>query len=256
MLRGLRPARATAARRLATHASFGTGPRLLQVIDCHAGGEPARVVVGGLPAVAGADMSAKRATFMRELDSYRKLLLQEPRGYPCQNADFVLPSTRADAAYGVVIAEQGFIYPMMSGHNIICVATALLESGMVPMCEPVTEFGLDVPAGLVRIHAECRGGKAERITIHNEPAFCRPRDMDVTVNVPTLGDVKVDIACAPHASPTHSLLRWRVAPTVPVGRRRHATHAASAAARIARHCARGCACVRSVSVRSCACALA
>lgn len=131
---------------------------------------------------------------MRELDSYRKLLLQEPRGYPCQNADFVLPSTRADAAYGVVIAEQGFIYPMMSGHNIICVATALLESGMVPMCEPVTEFGLDVPAGLVRIHAECRGGKAERITIHNEPAFCRPRDMDVTVNVPTLGDVKVDIA--------------------------------------------------------------
>ena len=62
-------------------------------------------------------------------------LLHEPRGYPCQNADFVLPPTRDDALFGLVIAEQANIWPAMSGHNTICVATALLETGMVLMTE-------------------------------------------------------------------------------------------------------------------------
>jgi hypothetical protein len=105
------------------------------------------------------------------------------------------------------------------------------------MCEPETEFGLDVPAGLVRIRAECRAGKAERITIHNEPAFCRPRDMDVTVNVPTLGEVRVDIACAPPTRPTNLLQRRCAAPMALVGRHRHAARAASAAMHA---CARAC----------------
>ena len=102
----------------------------------------------------------------------------------------------ADAAFGVPrsASAQGFIYPMMSGHNIICVATALLESGKVPMSEPTTEFGLDCPAGLVKIHAECKAGRATRITLHNAPAYCKPADMDVIVDVPTVGKVTVDIA--------------------------------------------------------------
>lgn len=131
---------------------------------------------------------------MRDFDHYRKLLLLEPRGYPCQNADFIVPSTRPDAAFGVIVAEQGMIYPAMSGHNIMCVATALLESGMVPMGEPISEFGLDLPAGLVHVRADCAHGKATRITLRNAPAFCRPCDMDVRIDVPTIGSVDVDIA--------------------------------------------------------------
>ena len=173
---------------------FGVGRRLLQVIDCHAEGEPARVIVGGMPHIPGSDMNEKRANFMRDFDHYRKLLILEPRGYPCQNADFIVPSTRADAAFGVIVAEQGKIYPAMSGHNIMCVSTALLESGMVPMDEPTSEFALDLPAGLVSVRADCAHGKATRITLRNAPAFCRPADMDVAINVPTVGEVKVDIA--------------------------------------------------------------
>ena len=132
---------------------------------------------------------------MEHLDHYRALLLHEPRGYPCQNADFIVPSTRPDAAFGVVIAEQGFIYPAMSGHNIMCVATALLETGMVPMADgPTTEFALDLPAGLVRVRASCAHGKATRIELRNAPAFCRPRDMDVVLDVPHVGRVTCDIA--------------------------------------------------------------
>merc|ERR1712087_162670 len=98
---------------------------------------------------------------MANMDGLRKLLMLEPRGYPCQNADFILPPTRAEAAFGFVIAEQNAIYPAMSGHNTICVATALLETGMVPMEEPCTKFVLEAPAGLIDIEAVCRNGKAE-----------------------------------------------------------------------------------------------
>ena len=58
------------------------------------------------------------------------------------------PPTRPEAAFGVVVAEQGKIYPAMSGHNVICVATALLETGMVPIerGSATTTFHLDLPA--------------------------------------------------------------------------------------------------------------
>ena len=131
----------------------------LEVIDCHAAGEPARVVVGGLPPIPGSTMMEKRDYMRDHMDSVRKLLLLEPRGYPCQNADYVLPPTRPEAAFGFVIAEQNAIYPAMSGHNALCVATALLETGRVPMTEPRTRFTLEAPAGLIEFDAECRDGK-------------------------------------------------------------------------------------------------
>jgi len=143
-------------------------------------------------------MYEKRARMMKpDLDAIRKLLLQEPRGYPCQNVDYILPPSGAhpEAAFGVIIGEQNCIYPAMSGHNMICAATALLETGMVPMVEPVTEFKLETPAGLVGVSAECAAGKATRVTLRNVPSFCRPADMDVEIDVPGgVGKVRLDVA--------------------------------------------------------------
>ena len=58
----------------------------IKSIDCHAGGEPARVIVGGLPDVPGVSMYEKREYMMENLDFIRKLLILEPRGYG--NASF------------------------------------------------------------------------------------------------------------------------------------------------------------------------
>merc|ERR550534_803383 len=100
-------------------------------------------------------MFEKRDFMMKNLDDIRKILLLEPRGYPCQNADIILPPTEEGAAsgasFGFVVMEQNKIYPLMSGHNTICVATALLETGMVKMEEGTTEFILEAPGGLVNI---------------------------------------------------------------------------------------------------------
>ena len=73
-------------------------------------------------------MAEKRRELMSNYDFIRKTLLQEPRGYPCQNLNFVFASKLQKASFGYVIAEQNCIYPLFSGHNTICVVTALLVS--------------------------------------------------------------------------------------------------------------------------------
>ena len=72
-------------------------------------------------------------------DDLRLRMLREPRGYPAANCNLVLPSSHPEAAAGYVIMEQ-VEYPGMSGTNTMCVVTALLETGMLPMTEPVTEL--------------------------------------------------------------------------------------------------------------------
>ena len=119
---------------------------MLTAVDVHAGGEPGRVIVGGVLDVPGASMFEKRVYLEQHADHLRKRMLREPRGYPGLCCNLILPPTRPEADAGFVIMEQTD-YPPMSGSNTICVATVLLETGMLPMVEPVTEFVLEAPAG-------------------------------------------------------------------------------------------------------------
>ena len=177
------------------------GGSVVRTLDCHAGGEPARVVLEGAAEIAqrwlktGGSMLEARDVFMTKCDELRQRLLLEPRGFPCQNANFVLPSSMPGAAFGFVIAEQNKIYPLMSGHNAICVATALLESGLVAMPKGggIVAFALEAPAGLIEITAQCSAdGKAESITLRTASSFVEK--LDVAITVPELGVVSVDIA--------------------------------------------------------------
>jgi proline racemase len=165
--------------------------RMLQAVDLHAAGEPGRVIVGGVLDVPGATMFDKMRHLAEHGDGLRRLMLREPRGYPALCANVVLPATNPEAAAGYVIMEQ-VEYPGMSGTNTICVATALLETGMVPMTEPVTELTLEAPAGLIRIRATCEAGKVTGVTFRNVPAFAT--HLDTPVEVPQLGTVVVDVA--------------------------------------------------------------
>ena len=118
-------------------------------------------------------------------------MLREPRGYPAANCNLILPPTRSEADAGFVIMEQ-VEYPGMSGTNTICVATVLLETGMVPMKEPVTELVLEAPAGLIRVRAECSAGRVRKVTFRNVPAFAV--HLDKEIEVPHLGRAVVDVA--------------------------------------------------------------
>ncbi|TQV94806.1 proline racemase [Cordyceps javanica] len=80
----------------------------------------------------------------------------------------------------------------MSGSNTICTTTVLLESGIVPMTEPVTVVNLDTAAGLVTATAECRNGTCKSVSFDNVPAFVYAQDLQI--DVPGVGRVLVDIA--------------------------------------------------------------
>jgi proline racemase len=164
---------------------------MLSAVDVHAGGEPGRVIVGGVLDVPGKSMFEKRVYLEQHADHLRKRMLREPRGYPGLCCNLVLPPTRPEADAGFVIMEQTD-YPPMSGSNTICVATVLLETGMLPMVEPVTEIVLEAPAGLIAVRADVANGKVTRVTFRNVPAFVV--HLDVPLEVPRLGTVTVDIA--------------------------------------------------------------
>ena len=165
--------------------------RMIQSVEAHAGGEHGRVIVGGVLDVPGQTMYDKMRWLWREGDDLRRLMLREPRGYPAANVNLVLPSNDPEAQAGYVIMEQ-VEYPGMSGTNTMCTVTALLETGMLPMTEPVTEVVLEAPAGLIRVRADCRDGKVMSVTFRNVPAFAAY--LDRPVEVPQLGTVVVDVA--------------------------------------------------------------
>ena len=165
--------------------------RMITAVDAHAAGEPGRVIVGGVIGVPGATMFEKKLYLETHRDDLRRLMLREPRGYPGLCCNVILPPTHPEADAGFVIMEQTE-YPPMSGSNTICVTTVLLETGLLPMREPVTELTLEAPAGLVRVRADVAGGKVTGVTFRNVPAFAV--HLDVPVEVPQLGTVRVDVA--------------------------------------------------------------
>jgi proline racemase len=164
---------------------------MITAVDAHACGEPGRVITGGVLNPPGATMFEKMKYFERHADHIRLRMLREPRGYPAANCNVILPPTLPDADAGFVIMEQ-VEYPPMSGTNTICVVTVLIETGMVPVVEPVTKLKLETPAGLISVDAEVRNGKVKKVTFRNVPAFAA--HLDSPVEVQGVGTVTVDVA--------------------------------------------------------------
>src|SRR5262249_51180729 len=133
------------------------------------------VIVGGMLNVPGTTMFEKARWLESNGDWLRAFLLREPRGKVTLCTNLVLPSSNPEAQAGYVIIEPAS-YPPMSGTNTICTATVLLETGMIPMVEPVTHLALEAPGGLIRVEANCKNGKCESVKFRNVPSFVMHRD--------------------------------------------------------------------------------
>ncbi|UCH41712.1 MAG: proline racemase family protein [Gammaproteobacteria bacterium] len=164
--------------------------KIIHVVSCHAEGEVGNVIVGGVSPPPG-DSLWQQARWIANDQSLRRFVLNEPRGGVFKHVNLLLPSKHADAAYGFIIMEPEHT-PPMSGSNSICVATVLLDSGLVAMQEPVTEFVLEAPGGLVPVKAYCDNGKAQSIEIHNVASFADR--LGVALEVEGLGTLSVDTA--------------------------------------------------------------
>lgn len=164
---------------------------VITAVDSHTEGMPTRVVTSGVGELPGQTMAERRLYMMNERDDLRTLLMHEPRGHSAMSGAVLQQSTRPDADVGVVFIEVSGCLPMC-GHGTIGTATVLVETGIVPVKEPVTVIRLDTPAGVVEAAVEVEGGRAKSVTIRNVPAYLHFRD--ATVRVPEMGDVVLDLA--------------------------------------------------------------
>src|SRR5262245_16770211 len=138
-------------------------------------------------------MFEKKRYLETQADELRRWLLLEPRGKPALCINLVTPPTRPDCHAGLIIMESTD-YPPMSGSNTICTVTVLLETGMLPMREPVTTLTLDTAAGPVPVEARCRDGKVERGQFTN--VACFGTKLGAKLDVEGIGTVAVDVAYA------------------------------------------------------------
>ena len=164
--------------------------QVIHVVSCHAEGEVGDVIVGGVSPPPGETIWEQRK-WIAEDQTLRNFVLNEPRGGVFRHVNLLVPPKHPEAQAAWIIMEPEDT-PPMSGSNSICVSTVLLDTGIIPMQEPVTEMVLEAPGGLVRVRAECANGKAERILVENLPSFAGR--IGVPLEVPGLGTTKVDTA--------------------------------------------------------------
>lgn len=143
---------------------------VLHTVESHTEGMPTRVVTGGVAPVPGATMLERRNHLRDNDDHIRQFLMNEPRGHAAMSGAILQPPTRPDADWGVLFIEVSGYLPMC-GHGTIGVATVLVETGMVPVTEPVTTVRLDTPAGLIQVDVQVEDGVAKAVTLVNVPAF-------------------------------------------------------------------------------------
>ncbi len=165
--------------------------KMISAIDSHAEGEPARVVIGGVPVIPGATFQEKWLWAKQNLDDLRKMLMFEPRGSNIMSGSILTAPCTPGADIGVIYIEVSGFLPMC-GHGTIATATVLVEAGLIPLTEPYTDVTLDTPAGLVGAHIHVEDGVAKDVTIKNIPSFLYKSDL--LVDVPELGKIRLDIA--------------------------------------------------------------
>ncbi|HDS1780714.1 TPA: proline racemase family protein [Pseudomonas putida] len=163
----------------------------LQLAEVHCEGEIGKVITGGVIGVPGATMLDKMNYINEVDDSLRRLVTLEPRGCLQMSVNLLLPPTRPEAHAGFIVLQADKAHPM-SGSNCICVVTALLELGMVPMQEPETTVVLDTPAGLVTARAQCADGRCLNVSLDMVPAFVEY--LDLAIETESFGTIKIDVA--------------------------------------------------------------
>ncbi|MBV7390447.1 MULTISPECIES: proline racemase family protein [Enterococcus] len=168
--------------------------KMISAIDTHTAGEAARLIIGGIPKFPGKTMADKRAYLENEQDHLRTMLMHEPRGHNEMFGAFICEPVHEEADYGIIFMDAGG-YLNMCGHNTIAAMTTAVETGWVDVKPGDREVKVvqDTPAGIVTgmVHLD-EDYSAESVSFENVESFLYKEN--VSVNVPDVGEIKVDIS--------------------------------------------------------------
>ena len=164
--------------------------KTIHVVSAHAEGKVGDVIVDGVEPPPGNTLW-EQSRWIAKDKVLRNFILNEPRGGVFRHVNLLVPPKNPKASAAFIIMEPEDT-PPMSGSNSICVATVLLDHGLIAMKEPVTDFFLEAPGGLVKVKALCKNGKAERIFVQNLPSFAYK--LDVSLELEGYGTISADTA--------------------------------------------------------------
>jgi proline racemase len=164
--------------------------KVIHIVGCHAEGEVGDVIVGGVAPPPG-DTIWEQSRYIDRDGTLRNFVLNEPRGGVYGHVNLLVPAISSQADIGWIVMEPEDT-PPMSGSNSMCVATVLVDTGIVEMKEPYTDLVIEAPAGLIKLRVECVNGKAYRVTTTNVPSFADR--LDVALEVEGVGTLTVDTA--------------------------------------------------------------
>lgn len=152
--------------------------QLFTTIDAHTGGEPLRIITGGIPPLKGDTILEKRRYFREHLDHIRQVLMYEPRGHHGMYGCVMTPPVSPDAAFGVLFMHnEGF--STMCGHGIIAVVTAAIETGLLQVTNPEEPIVIDSPAGRIIAKANAEGTEVNSVSFENVPSFVYAKDVPI-----------------------------------------------------------------------------
>lgn len=98
--------------------------------------------------------------------------MHELRGHKDMFGSIIASPTVDNADLGIIFMDGGG-YLNMCGHGSIGACTVAVETGMVPVIEPITEMCLEAPAGLVKGRVSIKNGVVNSVTIQNIPSYIR-----------------------------------------------------------------------------------
>ena len=164
--------------------------KTVHIVSAHAEGEVGDVIIEGVEPPPGKTLW-EQSRWVAKDQVLRNFVLNEPRGGVFRHVNLLVPPKNPKASAAFIIMEPEDT-PPMSGSNSICVATVLLDHGLITMEEPVTNFFLEAPGGLVKVKALCKNGKAERIFVQNLPSFVYK--LDTSLELEGYGSISADTA--------------------------------------------------------------
>ncbi len=163
----------------------------IKTIDLHTGGEPLRVLYGGLPEIRGNTILEKRRYFRDNLDHIRTGTMFEPRGHADMYGAIITEPITENADFGTFfIHNEG--YSTMCGHAIIALTKLVLETGVIEKSGEEPELIIDAPPGLIHSKAHIVNGVVEKVSFQNVPSFLLYEDE--MIDVPGLGKIRFDVA--------------------------------------------------------------
>jgi 4-hydroxyproline epimerase len=126
----------------------------IPIIDSHTGGEPTRVVLGGVKA--------------NELETYRRAIICEPRGHEVIVGALLVEPNEASCAAGVIFFNNVGLLGMC-GHGMIGLIATLKHLGRIS----AGEHRVETPVGIVTATLHDDGC----VSIRNVPSYRQAKDV-------------------------------------------------------------------------------